>query len=245
VLTSEQDAQGRAIRDFYEGEANLEIIERDDGYIEAAEGPQAYLSTYDDWPASMKEALQYVRGRVLDVGCGAGRHALYLQEQGLDVLGLDVSPLALEVARKRGLVKTALLSITQLSRRLGTFDTIIMFGNNFGLFANPRRAKWLLRKFHGLTSARGRIVAQTLDPYQTDRPEHLAYHERNRKRGRMGGQVRIRVRYRRYATPWFDYLFVSRDEMHEILEDTVWGVKRFIDTDGPIYIAVIEKEGAH
>ncbi len=57
----------------------------------------------------------------------------------------------------------------------------------------------------------------------------------------MGGQVRLRVRYNRYRGAWVDYLFVSRSEMEDILTGTGWGVRRFIDSDGPNYAAVIEK----
>ncbi len=55
--------------------------------------------------------------------------------------------------------------------------------------------------------------------------------------------MRIRVRYRTYVTPWFDYLMVSKEEMEEILEDTGWGVTRILESDTPAYIAVIEKQG--
>ena len=36
--------------------------------------------------------MRMVRGRVLDIGCGAGRFALYLQGKGLDVTGIDLAP---------------------------------------------------------------------------------------------------------------------------------------------------------
>jgi hypothetical protein len=58
----------------------------------------------------------------------------------------------------------------------------------------------------------------------------------------MAGQVRMRVRYQTYCTPWFDYLLVSKDEMRKILAGTGWRIGRFFDSDGPGYIAVIEKE---
>ena len=57
----------------------------------------------------------------------------------------------------------------------------------------------------------------SFDPYGTKDPHDLAYHERNRRRGRLGGQIRLRVRYKAYATPWVDYLMVSFDEMEEIV----------------------------
>jgi hypothetical protein len=116
-----------------------------------------------------------------------------------------------------------------------------MLGNNFGLFANFRRARWLLKRFQGITSSKARIIAESMDPYQTDDPVHLEYHKFNRKRGRMAGQARLRIRYKKHATPWFDYLLVSKDEMKSILKGTGWQVKRFIDTEGPVYTAIIEK----
>ena len=56
----------------------------------------------------------------------------------------------------------------------------------------------------------------------------------------MGGQLRIRIRFREIASPWFDYLFLSRRELEEILEGTGWRLARMIEDDGP-YVAVIEK----
>jgi SAM-dependent methyltransferase len=220
----------------------FEIVERDDGYFGPSGGPAAYLSTYKDWHPEQKKAMRYVRGGVLDIGCGAGRHSLYLQEKGFVVVGVDTSPLALKACRLRGLKRTKLMSITQVDARLGMFDTLLMLGNNFGLFANFKRARWLLGRFHRITSGKARIIAESMDPYQTDDPVNLEYHRLNRKRGRMSGQLRIRIRYKKHATPWFDYLLVSKDEMKQILKDTGWSVRRFIDTEGPVYTAVIEKD---
>jgi hypothetical protein len=197
------------------------------------------LAEYKDWSVHQKKALRFARGKVLDIGCGAGRHALYLQEKGLDVLGVDASPLAIKICKLRGLRKTKLLSITQLTRSLGTFDTMLMLGNTFGLFGSFGRARWLLKRFYRMTSDEARIIAETRDPYGTDDPCHLAYHKLNRKRGRMSGQLRIRIRYKTYATPWFDYLLVSKDEMRAILDGTGWQVTRFMDTADPAYVAAI------
>ena len=57
----------------------------------------------------------------------------------------------------------------------------------------------------------------------------------------MSGQVRIRVRFHRYATKWFDYLMVSKEEMKQVLEGTGWKVDKFIDSKGASYAAVIQR----
>jgi SAM-dependent methyltransferase len=240
-LPKDRDAYGHGLLDFLQGDASNEVVERDDGLIEPDVGPSGYFAPYRSWPAMEKRAMRYVRGRVLDVGAGAGRVALRVQEQGLDVVAIDNSPLAVKVCLLRGVKDARVVPFTQVSSKLGVFDSIVMFGNNFGLFGSFERAQWMLRRLKKLTSADARIVAETLDPYQTEMPEHLAYHRRNRKRGRMPGQLKIRVRYLAYATPWFDYLFVSQPEMRKIVTGTGWRVTRVFE-DLPRYVAVIEKE---
>ena len=241
MLKDHKDAQGHAFLDHLLGKAISEIVERDDGYIEVSGSPAIYFREFGEWGPHEKEAMKYVRGKVLDIGCGAGRHALYLQERGFEVLGIDLSPLAIEVCRKRGLKKAKVLSVTQISAKLGKFDTVLMLGNNFGLVENPRRARWFLKRFRAITTERGRIIAETLDPYRTDNPDHLSYHEFNRKRGRMPGQVRIRIRYRKYKTPWFGYLFVSKEELKDILKDTGWFVVKYLDRPGGNYMAIMDR----
>jgi len=116
-----------------------------------------------------------------------------------------------------------------------------MLGNNFGLVGNPKRAKWLLRRFHKMTSESGRIIAQTRNPYETELPEHLEYHAHNREKGKLPGEARFRVRYKKYVTPWIDFLMVSRDGMKTILEGTNWEVRDFVDGERGIYVAILEK----
>ena len=235
------EAFGQLLYDFLRGDDRYEIVERSDGYVDVASLAGAYFSSYEEWPSQKQEAMRYVMGRTLDIGCGAGRMSLYLQEQGHDVIGIDVSSLAVKVCRLRGVKQVRRLSITQLNAPLGHFDTLLMMGNNFGLMSNYRRARWLLRKFNHMTTGKGRIIAETLDPYQTSNPLHHAYHRTNRQQGRMGGQVKMRIRYKNHRTPWFDYLFVSKAELHDILAGTGWRASTFFDSEGPGYIAVIEK----
>jgi len=163
-------------------------------------------------------------------------------EEGLGVTGIDISPLVIKVCKLRGLMGAKVMSIAEVGRfNRDSFDTVIMMGNNFGLFGNFRRARSLLRTLRRITAPNGLIVAESTDPYGTENPFHLRYHKLNRKRGRMAGQVRIRIRYQKYVGDWFDYLLVSKKEMLNILRGTGWRVKEFIDSRGPQYVAVIEK----
>ena len=241
MLTNDQDAFGHVMYDYLHGIRSQEIIERDDGMFGISPGPALYFAPFEEWPAIEQEAITYARGRVLDVGCGAGRHSLYLQERGLQVLGVDNSPLCLEVCRQRGVRQVRELSVTQLTSRLGIFDTILMLGNNFCLVGDPRRARWLLRRLARMTSTQGRILAGLRNPYGTEQPEHLEYHARNRSRGRFPGEARIRVRYKKAVTPWIEFLMLSPDELSLLVGDTPWRVSIVLDETGGNYVAVLEK----
>ncbi len=246
MLTDKQDAFGHEIYDYFKEEIKrrpfTEIVERDDGYIDHSGGPAMYFSEYKTWPSHLKKALRYARGRVLDIGCGAGRCSLYLQNKGMDVVGIDNSPLVIEVCKQRGLKDARVVSINEIGPQLGVFDTIIMIGNNFGLFGSFQGARRLLKKMEKITSPRARIIAETNEVYNTDNPDHLSYHQYNKQRGRMGGQVRIRVRYKKYVTPYFDYLMVSKEEMENILDGTGWQVEKYIDSGNSLYIAILTKK---
>jgi len=238
-----KDAYGQEVWTFFQKKKSYEIVERDDGFIDFSKGAPAYFAEFKDWPEIQKQAIKYAKGKVLDIGAGAGRVSLYLQKQGFDVTAIDNSPLAIKVCKKRGVKDARVLSIERISVfKPSTFDTIIMFGNNFGLFGNFKKAKTLLKKLHRITSSSALIIAESTDPYKTDDPVHLAYHKFNKKRGRMPGQLRIRIRFRNYIGDWFDYLLVSKDEMKKILKGTSWRIKKFIDSDNYMYSAIIEKE---
>ncbi len=238
----DKDAFGHMLIDYLDGSSVYECIEREDGYIGLSMGPQAYFSDFLDWPGHLQEAMRtLVPGRTIDLGCGAGRLEIYLQSQGCDVTGIDNSPLAIETCRRRGVWDARLLSVTQLGPPVGIYDNVVMIGHNWGLMSSAKRARWLLHKFHVMTSPRARIIAESNDVHNTENPDHLAYQAYNRERGRMPGQLRLRVRYRAFIGEWFDYLMVSRDEMRVIVEGTGWRIVDFIDSETTSYVAVLEK----
>ena len=236
------DAFGRWLIEARQGKDVGSVIERDDGYVEPEWGKKVYFAEHRRWTPAERQSLRLARGRVLDVGCGAGRHSLHLQARGLKVTAIDHSPGAVKVCRLRGLKDVRRMELSAIGLfPAGHFDTVIMMGNNFGVLENPSRARVHLRRLHRATSPRGRIIAQTMDPFKTTLPEHLAYQADNRRRGRAPGQVRLRIRYRKLADPWFDYLFVSRKDLKDILKGTGWTLERTFPGPGPIYIMLLRK----
>jgi SAM-dependent methyltransferase len=216
----------------------VEIVERDDGFVSAAPADR-YLCGPDAWPEADRAMLDRCRGRVLDVGAGAGRIALALQERGVAVTALDISPGAIEVCRARGLRETFVGTVTE---HRGRYDTFVLWCNNLGLLGSPAAAPAFLGALGRLAAPGAQILAQGTNPYGgSGDPVHEAYHRRNRQRGRLPGHLTVRVRHRELATPWFDYLLCSPDELRDVLRGTEWRLVDLDDTEPSRYTAVLRQ----
>jgi SAM-dependent methyltransferase len=238
------DAFGeQVLTQFRRKQESVELIERDDGYMAIGAMRGLYFTEHDEWSKSEKEVLSEVAGRVLDIGCGAGRHSLYVQSKGLEVTAIDLSPGAVKLAKMRGVKKAIVRSINEVDLfKEDSFETVLMLGNNFGLFGSAAGAKRLLRKLARVTTSEATIIAGSRDPYKTRDKNHLEYHRFNIARGRMSGQLRIRIRFERLASRWFNYLMVSPKELSNLIKGTGWTAERFVvDTDGANYFAIIRK----
>jgi SAM-dependent methyltransferase len=240
-LADEEDAFGHLLLDYLSGRVGDSLLDRDDGHTGPAMGPEWFFVEPEEWPDAERAVFDLVRGRVLDIGAGAGRHSLEAQRRGLEVVAIDVSPGAVEVCRRRGVEDVRLLPLAAAGEGLGVFDTVLMMCGNFGLFGDAEAAAASLRRLHAMTSASGRIVLDSVDPYVDCDAADIAYQARNRARGSMPGVVTIRIRYGKHATPWYDLLLVSPAELERLGEEAGWRLVQVIEGDPPDYYAVLEK----
>jgi SAM-dependent methyltransferase len=233
------DVFGRIMMDAALGEDAIHIIEREDGYEDEYKGSQ-YVEPFDEWGEPEKNAITQVKGRVLDVGCGAGRVAVYLQEMGFDVVGIDISQGAVEASHLRGFGQAQVMSADDLDFPDGCFDTVILFGGNFGILGEDDKIVKMLKDLHRITSDDAVILASSRDVTHTDTPKHLAYHELNRKRGFPVGRIRLRLSYKGEKTDWQLLRFADSEEMETMAAKAGWKLE---ETLGPpnAYVGVLRK----
>lgn len=241
AIEDSHDAVGRHLLDSFRGRPAFEVLERDDGKLLSAHSSASYFTAFDQWPRHEQLAIQHAAGRVLDAGCGAGRHALHLQNLGLHVTAIDISPLAISVCRRRGVRNAFVLPVTRAGPALGTFDTILLLDGNFGLLGGYARAHWLLRRLWHITSCSGQILTSSYNPHLQADHSDLAYIRRNLERGRPPGLLRLRVRYKQYKTPWFDYLTASPAGMKALLSGSGWRVHQFLPSGDRRFAAILHK----
>jgi SAM-dependent methyltransferase len=243
-MTSDKDVFGRALLDWAMGGTSPEVLEREDGFTQVGAGPDVYLSEFNGWPTAERKSLRYMRGRVLDVGCGAGRVALELQNRGVEVVGLEASPLAAKAAEFRGVNEVWSMPIEDLDWRIETFDSVVLFGNNFGIFETPTRARQLLTRLAKGTKPGARIFAESTSAYCGGAPAFdRSYYHMNKARGLSPGQVKLRYHFGDLVGPWFRWLYVSRSEMRSILVDTGWRLERALGSHpSEPYVAILVKD---
>lgn len=111
-------------------------------------------------PKLEQKALQLAKGNVLDVGCGAGSHSLWLQEKGLAVKAIDTSKGAIEVAKNRGVKHVELKALLDETER---FDTILLMMNGTGIFQELQQVSVYLKKLKSLLNPDGQILIDSSD----------------------------------------------------------------------------------
>jgi SAM-dependent methyltransferase len=230
----------RAMLDHWLGKRAAFEFERDDG-LRRPSKIDTYFAPPSKWPRAEQEAIRLVRGRTLDIGCGPGRHALFLQKKGIDVVGIDASPTQVALARIRGVAQVYPGDVRQLPRGLGTFRTVLMLGNNLGLPGDLPRMRRFLRDLKEITRQGGLLIGNSVIP-GTWSEDHLPYVKGNLRRGRPLGLLTLRARYKGAIGDWFDLLLLSPEDLARLAHETGWDLVRVIWEGGPgDYIGVLER----
>ena len=114
--------------------------------------------------------------------------------------------------------------------------------NNFGICGGYEETSALLVELNRLLKNGGLILASSLHATETDKVEHLRYHEANRKKGLPPGLVTIRIEYNGEVGDWFEILFASPQEMRSRSEKAGLTFVRAIKEEGESsYVGVIRK----
>ena len=156
-----KDLFGKAILDYQTGNHPEDLV-TETSISEPDEMAVNYLfRSFSEMPKIEQKALHLASGKVLDVGCGAGSHSLYLQEKGMDVTAIDISPNAIEACRLRGLKSATVKNL--LDFEPGTFDTILLLMNGTGIFGRLKQVSAYLNKLKALLSPDGQILIDSSD----------------------------------------------------------------------------------
>lgn len=157
-----KDLFGKAILD-YQTNSSPENIITSTSISDEDEMDVAYLfRSFDEMPSIEQKALLLAKGKTLDVGCGAGSHSLYLQnEQNINVHSIDVSKNAIQACLLRGLKNIRAIDVLDLENE--KYDTILLLMNGTGIFETLKKSTIYLQKLKSLLNPNGQILIDSSD----------------------------------------------------------------------------------
>ena len=156
-----KDLFGRAILDFLTNNNPQDII-TETSISDADELQVAYLfRNFNEMPIIEQKALQICKGKILDVGCGAGSHSLYLQQKKFNVTAIDISQNAIKACKLRGINNAKVQNILDLKSQ--KFDTILILMNGTGIFETLSQTHKYLKKLKSLLEINGQILIDSSD----------------------------------------------------------------------------------
>ena len=155
-----KDLFGNALLDYQNGKYTKDII-TSTNISHEDDLPLPYLFRgFKEMPKLEQKALKLAKGTVLDVGCGAGSHSLYLQKKGFHVNAIDISKGAIEVAKQRGVLNTKVKNILE---ETNSFDTVLLLMNGTGIFQELAQVTKYLTHLKGLLKPNGQILIDSSD----------------------------------------------------------------------------------
>ena len=155
-----KDLFGKALLDYQNGNYTEDII-TSTSISEDDTLPLPYLfRSFKEMPKLEQRALKLAKGAVLDVGCGAGSHSLYLQEKGFEVKGIDISKGAITVSKQRGILNAEVKDVLEETQ---TFDTILLLMNGTGIFQELSQVSKYLSHLKSLLNNDGQILIDSSD----------------------------------------------------------------------------------
>ena len=209
-MNSKMDPMGRAIAEYWKTKKPDRLRVFSPMFEEDEIPLQILFRKYEDMPVIERKALDMATGKTLDVGAGSGCHSFVLQEKGIDVTAIDISPLSVETMKERGVKKVLEQDFFTLE---GKYDTILMLMNGIGIVGTLERLPEFFHKLDKILSPGGQVLCDSSDisyvfeneTGMIDIPEDMGYY----------GENNFQMQYKDTIGEPFDWLYIDSDTLKE------------------------------
>lgn len=205
-MDSKMDPMGRAIADYWKTK-KADKLRVYSPMFEEDEMPLSTLfRTYESMPEIEKKALDMAKGRTLDAGAAAGCHSLVLQERGIDVTAIDISPLSVETMILRGVKNVREQDFFTLDKE--QYETILMLMNGIGIVGTLERMPEFFSQLDKLLAPEGQVLCDSSDisyVFEGDMPDMDYY-----------GEQSFRMQYKNIIGEPFPWLYIDADTLKDM-----------------------------
>lgn len=201
------DVFGEAIHDYYVNGNRSAKISVHSPDFDDDEIPVDYLfRSYEEMPLIEKTALQLAQGNILEVGCGAGSHALYLQSKKKRITAIDISPLSIEITKMRGVHQAVCADFFDFES-IQKFDTILMLMNGIGIAGKVNRLHVFFQQAKKLLSKTGQILLDSSDLIYLFEEDDVS------NQPTYYGELSYQISYKNTMSEEFDWLYLDFESL--------------------------------
>lgn len=201
------DILGRAISEYFYGGKEYKLWVHDNHGPKVEMIVPIYFRSPEAMPDLEMMAIDLCKGKTLDIGAGAGSHALLLQEKGIDVTAIDISEGAVEVMKERGVKNAFVQDVFEMKHE--KFDTLLLLMNGIGLVQTIDGLKHFLQQAKALLNKGGQLLFDSSDVaylYEEGIPDLPHYY----------GEVNCCYEYRRQKSEWFSWLYIDEQTLRKV-----------------------------
>lgn len=187
---------------------------------------EVLFRSHEEMPEIEQTALGLAKGKILDVGAGAGVHAMYLQDMGMKVDCIDVSQGAVDFMQAQGLHAER---INFFSLRDRKYDTILMLMNGIGIAGKLSNLEKTLKQAKSLLNPGGKLLCDSSDiRYLYEEEDGSLWVNLNAE---YYGNFRFQMKYKKEKGPWFDWLYVDFDNLFQAAKNVGLKAQRVLEKD--------------
>ncbi len=226
------DLPGIAIKDFYQNKKASRLYVHDQFGPKVEMPISVYFRDEKQMPKLEALALRLCQGSVLEIGAGAGSHALQLQERGIDVSALEISPASCETMILRGVEKVICADFFKYSGE--TFDQLLLLMNGIGISGDIKGLKLFLKHAESLLNPEGSIIFDSSD---------IAYmYEDGIFPTEYYGEVKCCYEYNNHLDSAFKWLYIDKNTLRTIVTEAGWDLEIIYEDHQDQYLAQIKKQ---
>ena len=181
---------------------------------------------YEQMPEIEQVAIERSKGKVLDVGAGAGVHSLELFDRGMDVFPIEISEGAVNYMKQMGLNAR---KVNFFNVKDEKYDTILMLMNGIGIAGKLSNLEHTLQHAKSLLNPGGKILCDSSDiKYLYQDEDGSMWVDLNSE---YYGNFNFQMKHKNEKGPWFDWLYVDFENLHKAAENVGLKAKKICDNE--------------